>query len=92
LPEIVEPDLEIELAAITLMVGPTVGGGEALLPGSVFQVPPQAGGLGIGILAKPLKAVGALPPLMGFNLAHCELQKVTCWPITASLSPMTKLP
>jgi hypothetical protein len=77
-PEISGPDFSISLAAITLMKAGTVAGGVELLPGSLFQVPSQAGGLGLGAFAKPLKLEGAaLPSLKEFDLAHCAPQKVT---------------
>jgi hypothetical protein len=87
-----EPDLVIELAAITLMVEATVAGGDELPPGLVFHVPPHADGLGLGISAKPLNAAGALPWLSEFCFAHWAPQNVTCRPTIAFLSPMTKLP
>ena len=92
LPEITEPDFVTELAAITLMVAGTEFGGLELLPGSLFHEPPQAGGFGVNVLAKPLKASGAAPPLREFSFAHCAPQKVTFLPTTALRSPITKLP
>ena len=77
LPEIVDPDFDIELATITRMVDGIVAGGLELLPGFDFQVPPQLGGFGAAELAKPLKASGAEPPLRIFCFAHCAPQKVT---------------
>jgi hypothetical protein len=77
-PEITEPDLVIELATITVILGATVAGGGALLPGSVLHMPPQAGGLGVITSAKPLNAAGAAPPLTLFSFDHCALQNVTC--------------
>jgi hypothetical protein len=62
-PLIVDPDLVIELAAITLIKLGTLSGGLELFPGSLFQVPPHAGGFGLGELAKPLKLAGDGPPL-----------------------------
>ena len=82
----------IELATITVMVRGTVAGGDGLLPGSVFHVPPQAGGFVLVTLPNPLNAAGAGPPLSEFCLAHCAPQNVTCRPTIALLSPMTKLP
>jgi hypothetical protein len=55
LPEIVEPDCVIELAAITVMKGGRLLGGPELLPVPLVHVPPQAGGFGLVELAKPLK-------------------------------------
>ena len=91
-PEMTDPDFVMELAAITLMVGGTVGGGPTLLPGSLFQVPPQLAGLGVTTLAKPLNASGADPPLKLLAFAQLDPQKVTFFPTTASKSPITKLP
>ena len=51
LPEIIEPDLVIELETITVMKADTLAGGPELLPGSLFQVPPHAGGFGFGEFA-----------------------------------------
>ena len=70
LPAIVEPDLFIELATITVMYAGTLLGGPELLPGSLFHVPPQAGGVVLVEFAKPLKVEGAGPPLSEFELAH----------------------
>ena len=58
-----EPDFVIELAPMALTVGPTVAGGCELLPGSLFQLPPQFGGLGVNTFANPLNPLGAVPPL-----------------------------
>lgn len=82
----------VALAAITLIVAGTLAGGGALLPGSVVQVPPQTAGFGVLLSAKPLKLVGASPPLNELTLAHFAPQKVTLLPTTAFRSPMTKLP
>ena len=66
LPEIVDPDIEIELDTITAMkVGSGPAGGGVLLPGSVDQVTPQAGAGGVS--SKPLNAAGAAPPLTLFR-------------------------
>jgi hypothetical protein len=92
LPEIVEPDLLIELAAITVMVLGTEFGGGALLPGSVFHVPGQEAGLGVVKRAKPLKVFGAAPPLRVLAFDHWAPQNVTFFPTTAFRSPITKLP
>jgi hypothetical protein len=92
LPEMTLPDLVIELATITVMVEGTVAGGDVLLPGPAFHVPPQAGGFVLGALAKPLNALGARPPLIEFCFAHFAPQNVTCWPTIAFLFPITKLP
>ena len=69
-PEIVGPDLVIELEAITAMNGGTVAGGGELFPGWVTQVPPQVGGVKLVSSAKPLNAAGAAPPLSEFSVAH----------------------
>src|SRR6266481_740265 len=92
LPEIVEPDFEMELDTITAMKagsGPAGGGG--LFPGAVDQVTPQAGRLP-GAFSKPLNEAGAAPPLRSFNFHHCAPQNVTAVPIAAFLSPITKVP
>src|SRR5207302_9191101 len=92
LPEITEPDIVTELAAITLMVDGTVARGPELLPGSLFHVPPQVAGFGFNVFANPLKAAGAAPPLSEFCFDHCDPQKVTCCPTAALASPITKRP
>jgi hypothetical protein len=91
-PEMTLPDLVIELATITVMVEGTVAGGDVLLPGPPFHVPPQAGGFVLVILAKPLNFLGAWPPLRGFSFAQWAPQNITGWPTIAFLSPTTKLP
>ena len=40
-PEMVAPDLVIELEAITAMKGGTLSGGFELFPGRLVQLPPQ---------------------------------------------------
>src|SRR5215218_8739718 len=91
LPEIVDPDLLIELATITAMsCGNGPGGGGALLPGDVVQPVPHVT-VG-GDFANPLNEAGAVPPLRLFSFHHCAPQKVTEVPTAALLSPMTKLP
>ena len=77
LPEIVGPDFVIELATMTAMNCGTLLGGPELLPGLLVQVPPQIAGLGLVERAKPLKALGAGPPLSEFSFAHCAPQNVT---------------
>ena len=91
-PEMVEPDFVIELEAITAMKGGALAGGPELFPGSVLQLPPQAGGAVLVWSAKPLKALGAGPPLSELTLAHCAPQKVTELPMAALRSPITKEP
>ena len=76
-PDRVEPDLLIELVTITLMNCGTVAGGVELLPGLVAQLCPQLGGLPEGMAPKPLKLLGADPPLSEFCCAHCAPQNVT---------------
>lgn len=66
----VGPDLVIELEAITAMNEGTVAGGFELFPGSVLQVPPQAGGVALVWSAKPLKAAGEDAPLSEFTFAY----------------------
>jgi hypothetical protein len=92
LPEMTLPDLVIELATITVMVEGIVAGGDELLPGPAFHVPSQAAGFVLGMLAKPLNALGAWPLLREFAFAQCAPQNVTMWPTIAFLSPITKLP
>jgi hypothetical protein len=92
LPEIVEPDWMMELAAITVMKGGRLLGGCELLPVALVHVPPQATGFGSVELAKPLKLWGAPPPLVEFNEAQCAPQNVTWLPTTAFSSPITKFP
>ena len=92
MPEIVDPDFEIELETITAMKsgsGPA-GGGE-LLPGAAVQFVPHAGAV-LGSFSKPLKAAGASPPLNVFSFAHWAPQKVTWVPTAEFPSPITKLP
>src|SRR2546425_1897190 len=88
-PEMVAPDLVIELEAITAMKGGTLSGGFELFPGRLVQIPPQVCG---AVSAKPLKALGAGPPLSELTLAHCAPQKVTELPMAALRSPITKEP
>lgn len=66
--------------------------GEALFPGDVVHVPPQAGGAEDTSPANPLKLDGPDPWLSELSLNHCELQNVTPDPIPALRSPMTKTP
>ena len=73
MPEIVDQDLSTELDTITAMNDGTVAGGPELLPGSVVQGCPQAGGLLVES-AKPLKLFGAPPPLSELLFAHCAPQ------------------
>src|SRR2546422_320669 len=91
-PEMVAPDLVIELDAITAMNGGTLAGGPELFPGSVAHVPPQAGGVVLVISAKPLNAAGAGPPLSELTFAHFAPQKVTAVPTAESRLPITKEP
>ena len=67
LPAIVEPDFVAVLAAIAAMYDGTVLGGPELLPGPLVHVPPQSTGFGAVELAKPLKLLGAWPPLREFS-------------------------
>src|SRR5437660_1539558 len=91
-PEIVSPDLVIELATNTLMVGGTPPGRFESLPGVLVQLPPHVGAPGLVELANPRNAAGAGPPLSKFDFAHCDPQKTTCWPTAALRSPITKFP
>ena len=88
----VEPDFEIELATRTTMkAGSGGGGGPELLPGSVDHAWPQAG-LELGLLANPLNAADAGPPLRKLSLDHWAPQKVTASPTAAGRSPITNEP
>jgi len=90
-PEVVGPFCVAELVTITAIIGGSdpAGGGDEF-PGLALQPVPHAGV--VGALAKPLKLAGALPPVNELRLDHCAPQKVTDLPITALLSPITKLP
>ena len=78
LPEKPIPDFVIELATITLMVDGSVAGGLVGVPLPAVQLPPQKGGFGVVVSAKPLKLEGAAPPLNLFDLAQVGPQNVTC--------------
>jgi hypothetical protein len=91
-PEIVDPDLLIELDTMIAIYDGMLSGGPELLPGSVVHVPPQLGGVVLLWLAKPLKLAGAVPPLKEFSFHHCAPQKVTDVPTAAFRSPITKCP
>src|SRR5437016_5822653 len=80
------------LATITAMYAGTALGGGALFPVVLVQLPPQAGGVLLRFLAKPLNAFGADPPERLFALDHCELHHVTVAPSATLLSPTTKDP
>src|SRR5438034_2294685 len=91
LPEICEPDCELEPVTTTAInAGNGPAGGEALLPGSELQSLPQPGVAGLS--AKPLKLEGAGPPLRVFSVDHWAPQKVTAVPGTLLPSPITKAP
>jgi hypothetical protein len=92
LPEIVEPDLLIELDTITAIWSGTEPGGFELLPGSVTHVSPHFAGLCGMLLAKPLKLAGAVRPLSELSVLHCAPQKVTLVPIAEFRSPITNDP
>jgi hypothetical protein len=92
LPAIVEPDVVIELDAMTAMYCGTVAGGPELFPGGLVHGSPQFGGLFGVSLAKPLKLDGAEPPLKLLTLDQCAPQKVTVLPTVAFWSPMTNDP
>ena len=77
LPAIVDPDFVIELLTTTGINDGTLPGGAELLPGLLVQAPPQLAGFGLVALAKPLKFVGAGPPLNMFWSTHCAPQNVT---------------
>ena len=81
-PEIVGPDLLIELETITAISegsGPAGRGG--LSPGPVVQSVGQAA-VG-GVVSKPLNAAGAVPPLRPFSFHHLAPQKLTSVPSAA---------
>src|SRR4051794_25494470 len=87
-PEIVLPFLSMlpaTIASITGGNGPA--GGSELLPGPVVHEPPQPP---VTSLAKPLNAAGAVPPESVLSFHHCAPQNVTCDPVAALPSPMTK--
>jgi hypothetical protein len=68
-PEMVERDRPMELETITAMsAGSGPAGGPELLPGLVDQLVPQV--TDVGVLAKPLNAGGASPPLRLFSFHH----------------------
>src|SRR5947208_758866 len=91
LPEICEPDCELELVTTTaIYAGNDPAGGEALLPGSELQTRPQVGV--VGLSAKPLKLEGAGPPLRVFSVDHWAPQKLTAVPGALLASPITKAP
>src|SRR5437660_8634168 len=90
-PERVAPALLIELDAITAMNWGTVAGESELLPDWVVQLAPQVAGLPAEA-TKPLKAVGAGPPLSALSFDHCVLQNVTPLPTVAFRSPIAKDP
>jgi hypothetical protein len=73
----VDPNCVIELAAIIVMYWGSLLGGPELLPDEAVHVPPHATGFGSVGLAKPLKLLGAEPPLVEFSCAQCAPQKVT---------------
>src|SRR5664279_4763411 len=75
-PVIVLPFWEIEVETAVPMWAGTDATGEELLPGEVVQVPPQAGGLELGLSANPLNEVGALPPVRVLSPDHWAPQKV----------------
>lgn len=77
------PDCVILLETITAMYAGTELGGGGLLPVVLIQLPPQTGGVALSVLAKPLKALGAVPPERLFRAFHCELHHVTDAPSVA---------
>src|SRR5216117_3367473 len=92
LPEILEPDLVIELDTITALWDGIGRGGAESSSLSVVKSPPGFGSRMLVEFAKPVKLAGAEPLLNAFDLCHCALQNVTCLPTTPSPSPMTKVP
>src|SRR5512133_3718998 len=89
-PEIVAPDFSIEVDTRTPMNEGTTSCGDELFPGLVDQLPPQTGGAGLVVSAKPLKLGGASPPLSTFSVAHCAPQNVAG--PAARPSPSTNAP
>ena len=83
LPEIVERDLVILLAATTSMYSGTVAGGAEEVPGLLVHFSPQVGGL-TEDSAKPLNDAGADPPesdaeIDGHFFAVLELRDGRWW-------------
>ena len=72
-----EPVWVMELAAIAVIIFGMLPGGPELLPGLLVHVPPHPIGLGVVDRAKPLKLLGAVPPLNVFSCAQFAAQKVT---------------
>jgi hypothetical protein len=89
LPLIVVPFLVVELETMMVMNLGTVAGGP-VSPAMLVQVPPQLDGLGVVLVANPLKLDGVAPPLSEFPLDHLDPQNVTFCPTAAFRSPMTK--
>jgi len=57
-PATLGPDLVIELVTMTLIVDGSVAGRPLGAPVPAVQLPPQKGGLGVVVSAKPLKEEG----------------------------------
>ena len=93
LPEIVEPDLVILLAAITAMYSGTVAGGAEEVPGLLVHFSPQVGGL-TEDSAKPLNDAGADPPESEFSFHHPDPHHWTSSDVltVVFLSPITNEP
>jgi hypothetical protein len=68
----VGPDFVIELLTITVINDGTVAGGPELLPGLLVQAPPQIARFE---LVKPLKVLGAVPPLSKFSPPNARSRK-----------------
>ena len=90
-PEMLDPDLVTLLVTSVPMYVGTEAGGAPLLPGSAVKVPPHRGGLP-GAVAKPLKALGAAPPLSELAESHWAPKNVTVAPVVALRSPTAKPP
>jgi hypothetical protein len=71
----VGPDFVIELLTITVINDGTVAGGPELLPGLLVQAPSQIAGFGLVELVKPLKLLGAVPPLSKFSPPNARSRK-----------------
>src|SRR6266446_6207726 len=83
----------MRLETTTPMKGGSVSGGFGLSPPLLVHVSPQTGGFVLITEAKPLKLLGALPPLSTFCLDQSAPQNsIVLGPTTAVVSPKTKAP
>jgi hypothetical protein len=90
-PLTVLPDFVTEFVTSIAVYAGTVTGGGGLLPPLVLHLPPHEVAPD-GTFAKPLKLLGAVPPLMWFSFDQLLLQNVIVPVPPASRSPITKLP